>query len=408
MIKAAQKEVSDYLVSRIGNPTTYRGMHLVQHQRLPIEKFEAILQAVFKVAGNDIFIEPSGDDPDPSRTHQLNDARRAPSGMSLKDCESYWDILDEIARINVAGVGASFNSLKKNTFPNLEAMGIMHRFPPSAPGGVKTAKLSGHAIEFLNGSPRQKIVVYSNAMQKILAPLLEVLDRALERFDSVNVYEMMLFLTDDTKGIEERVNLLGRYKLLKRLQTIKLHTDIQELMNKKMGTHVPKKEKLDWHNWWNESKQMLSMLSTVVGYSVLNDEIVMRAGDAKQEQFNRTRSQLVRTQSLEWHGLESKSGWELHHIIPVEYAASSTDLRKIDDKRNMLYIPRAVHRSIPNNSNLMVQLDINKSHVVLCNPLSSSRLPKMEIQWPNEAGVISANFEEMIKYNKSLLGLIIA
>jgi len=198
MIKAAQKEVSDYLVSRIGNPTSYRGMHLVQHQRLPIEKFETILQAVFNIAGNDIFIEPSGDDPVPSRTHQLNDARRTPSGMSLEDCKSYWDMLDEIARINVAGVGASFNSLKKNTFPNLEAMGIMYRFPPGASGGLKTAKLSEYAIEFLNGSPRQRMVVYSNAMQKILAPLLEVLDRALERFDSVNVYEMMLFLTDDT------------------------------------------------------------------------------------------------------------------------------------------------------------------------------------------------------------------
>ena len=408
MIKAAQKEVTDYLVSRIGNPTSYRGMHLVQHQRLPIEKFETILQAIFNVAGNEVFIEPSGDDPNPRRTHQLNDARRAPSGMSLKDCKSYWDMLDEIARMNVDGVGASFNSLKKNTFPNLEAMGILHRFPPDSSRGVKTAKLSNYAIEFLNGSKRQKMVVYSNAMQKILAPLLEVLDVALERFDSVNVYEMMLFLTDDTKSLEERVNLLGRYKLLKRLQIIQLHSDIQELMNKKMGPHVPKKEKLDWHNWWNESKQMLGMLSTVVGYSVLNDDIVMRAGDAKQELFNRTRSQLVKTQSLEWHELEAKSGWELHHIVPVEYAASSSDLKKIDDKKNMLYIPSAVHRSIPNSSNLMVQLDFTKSHVVLSNPLSSSGKPNMEIQWPKEAGVMSRNFTEMVKYNRSLLGLIIA
>jgi hypothetical protein len=196
--------------------------------------------------------------------------------------------------------------------------------------------------------------------------------------------------------------------LLKRLQTIKLHTDIQELMKKKMGDDVPKKEKLDWHNWWNESKQMIGMLSTVLGYAVLNNDIVMRAGDAKQEQFNRTRSQLVKTQSLEWHGLEAKSGWELHHIIPVEYAASSSDFKKIDDKRNMLYIPSSVHRSIPNSSNLMVQLDINKTHVVLRNPLSTNGKPKMEILWPNEAGVIPGNFAEMIRYNKSLLGLIIA
>ena len=408
MINVAYKEVSDYLMKRVSDPSKYRGMHLAQHQRLPIEKFEVIVRAIYTVVGEGNFVEPSGDDPNPNRTHKLGDARRAPAGMTLKECSNYWEILDEIARAEVEGVGASFNSLKKNTFPNLEKMGILYRVEPDSAGEVKTAKLSKYAIEFLKGSNRQKVVVYSNAMQKILSPLLEVLDLALERFDSVNVYEMMLFLTDGSKGIEERVNLLGRYKLLKRLQTIKLHTDIQELMSKKMGSHIPKKEKLDWHNWWNESKQMLGMLSTVVGYSVLNDDIVMRAGDARQELFNRTRSQLVKTQSLEWHGLVAKSGWELHHIVPVEYAASSSDLRKIDDKRNMLYIPRSVHRSIPNSSNLMVQLDINKTHVVLRNPLSKNGKPNMEIQWPNEAGVISDNFEEMIKYNESLLDLIIA
>jgi len=408
MINAAYKEVNDYLVKRISNPSAYRGMHLAQHQRLPIDKFEVIVRAIFTVAGDDKFVEPSGDDPDPSGTHELGDTRRAPAGMTLKQCRDYWEILDEIARAEAQGVGASFNSLKKNTFPNLERMGILERSSADTAGAVKTAKLTRYAIEFLKGSNRQKVVVYSNAMQKILSPLLEVLDLALERFDSVNVYEMMLFLTDDMKSIDERVNLLGRYKLLKRLQTIKLHTDIKDLMSKKMGTHVPKKEKLDWHNWWNESKQMLGMLSTVVGYSVLNDDIVMKAGDARQEQFNRTRSQNVKTQSLEWHGLEAKRGWELHHIIPVEYAASSSDLRKIDDKRNMLYIPSAVHRLIPNSSNLMVQLDINKTHVVLRNPLSTSGKPDMEIPWPKEAGVIPENFQEMIKYNKSLLGLIIA
>ena len=408
MINAAYNEVKDYLVRRISDSSKYRGMHLAQHQRLPIEKFEVIVRAIFDVVGEEKFVEPSGDDPSPKRTHKLGDARRAPAGMSLEECDNYWKILDQIAGAEVEGVGASFNSLKKNTFPNLEKMEILQRIPPGSAGGVKTAKLTEYAIEFLRGSNREKVVVYSNAMQKILSDLLEVLDLALERFDSVNVYEMMLFLTDGRIRPDVRVNLLGRYKVLKRLQTIQLHTDIQNLMSKKMGQHIPKKEKLDWHNWWNESKQMLGMLSTVVGYSVLNDEIVMRAGDARKEQFDRTRSQAVRTQSLSWHGLEAKNGWELHHIIPIEYATSSRDLTKIDDKRNMLYIPSAVHGKIPNRSNLMVQLDINKTHVVLRNPLNSNGKPKMEILWPHEAGVSPENFDEMIKYNKSLLDLIIA
>ena len=409
MIKSAYEEVSDYLLSRVSDPTKYRGMHLAQHQRLPFFKFEAFVQAIFNVAGEQSFIEPSGDDPSPTwKNHKITDPRRAPAGMSPSDCKTYWNILDEIARSGVDGVGASFNSLKKNTFPNFEAMEILHRFPAGEGGAVKTAKLTDYAIEFVSGSNRKKTAIYSNAMQKILAPLFEVLDLALERFDSINVYEMMLFLTDNYIEIDKRVNLLGRYKVLKRLQIIKLHAEIQEVMQKKMGGHVPKKEKLDWHNWWNESKQMIGMLSVVVGYSVLNNEILMKAGDARQEQFLRVRSQLVKTKSLEWHGLVAKNGWELHHIVPIEYAASSNDLKKIDDKRNMLYIPATIHRSIPNNSNLMVQLDFNQTHLVLSNPLDAKGKPKIEVQWPLDAGVDPDNFKEMVKYNRSLLGLIIA
>lgn len=167
MINVAYKEVNDYLVRRISDPTRYRGMHLAQHQRLPFEKFAAILTAIFDVVGEEKFVEPSGDDPNPNGTHKIGDTRRAPVGMSLKDCSTYWEILDEIARVEIDGVGASFNSLKKNTFPNLERMEILQRIAPESAGGLKTAKLTRYAIEFIRGSNRQKVAIYSNAMQNI-------------------------------------------------------------------------------------------------------------------------------------------------------------------------------------------------------------------------------------------------
>lgn len=53
MINAAYNEVKDYLVRRISDSSKYRGMHLAQHQRLPIEKFEVIVRAIYDVMGEE-------------------------------------------------------------------------------------------------------------------------------------------------------------------------------------------------------------------------------------------------------------------------------------------------------------------------------------------------------------------
>jgi hypothetical protein len=401
-------EVLKYLQKRISNPTTYRGMHLAQHQRLWIEKFDVIVGSIYKVAGETAFIEPAGDDPIPSRTHKYGSPRRTPASMSEKECRMYWDILDEIARMDVKDVGASFNSLKKNTFPNLEKMGILQRIPRAQQGEAKTAKLTPEALKFINGNGRERVKIYSEATEKLLVPVFEVLDTALSRFDSVNVYELMLFLTDNQTDIANRVKNLSKYKRLKRLQIVRLHDEIKKAMDKKMGSNIPKKEKLDWHNWWNESKQIIAMLRDVVGYSVVNDDLVMKPGAAKVEVFTKVRSQKVKNDSLQWQGLSVINGWELHHIVPIDYAVSSKDLEMIDDKRNLLYIPQSIHRRIPNTANLQVQFSYDATHVILKNPLSLDGKPLIEIAWPRDSGVAQENLEAMVKYNQKLLDLVIA
>jgi hypothetical protein len=328
--------------------------------------------------------------------------------MSEKECRMYWDILDEIARMDVKDVGASFNSLKKNTFPNLEKMGILQRIPRAQQGEAKTAKLTAEALKFINGNGRERVKIYSEATEKLLVPVFEVLDTALSRFDSVNVYELMLFLTDNQTDIANRVKNLSKYKRLKRLQIVRLHDEIKKAMDKKMGSNIPKKEKLDWHNWWNESKQIIAMLRDVVGYSVVNDDLVMKPGAAKVEVFTKVRSQKVKNDSLQWQGLSVINGWELHHIVPIDYAVSSKDLEMIDDKRNLLYIPQSIHRRIPNTANLQVQFSYDATHVILKNPLSLDGKPLIEIAWPRDSGVAQENLEAMVKYNQKLLDLVIA
>ena len=409
MISQFYEDVHKYLLRRISNSTTYRGMHLVQHQRLPIEKLGVFLNSIFDVAGVGSFIEPSNDDPSPTGTsHKSSDKRRVPPGNTAQGCKVYWDILDDIANANVADVGATFNSLKKNTFPNLEGMGLLVRISASQTGTPKKAQLTKLAVKFINGNPREKIGIFSYCNENVLKPMISVLDSALNTFDTINVFEMMLFLTDVSISVQERIDLVGKYKRLKRLQVIQLHLEIQNRMSMRMGPNVPKIAKLDWHNWWNESKQITNMLNTVVGFSVYQNELIMKAGNAEAASFSTSRSQIVKREAITWHNLVVMDHWELHHIVPVEYATGSNDLRKIDDKRNLLYIPSRIHRSIAHTSNLMVAISFDPAYVVLSNPLKENGRPKMEIAWPRDVGINPGHFDAIVEYNKTLLEIIAA
>lgn len=402
-------EVEHYLNKRISDSKSYRGMHLAQHNRLPIEKLHVILQSINKVVGGDWFIEPANDDPAPTRKHDPSQPRRIPSGMTWQDCKDYYAILDEIYNAQVDKVSATFNSLKKNIFPNLEGMALLERDDSGQrSGGNKNARLTPTAMNFLDGNDRAQKKIFSECNEKILKPIVEILDIVLEKFDTINVYEMMLFLTDETITLEQKIDLISKYKSLKKLQVIQLHDSIQLRMNRRMGSNVAKIDKLDWHNWWNESRQMTDMLETVVGFNVYQDDQIMKAGNAEAIVFSASRSQNVRREALAWHNLDSKEGWELHHILPVEYATSSSDLKQIDDKRNLLYIPSSIHRTIPNTSNRMVQFTYDANHVILRNPLANDGNPFKQIAWPRDAGVDKNNLSEMVNYNKKLLELVIS
>jgi len=408
MISQNFDEVEKYLRRRLSDSTGYRGMHLAQHNRLPIEKLTVILESIKIASGGDWFIEPSSDDPAPTRKHDPLVSRRIPKGMNPADCEVYYAILDQIVFSDIQGVTATFNSLKKNIFPNLEGMGLLIRdASEKVKTSVKKAKLSEVGIHFLRSNDREMQKVFSSCNEKILKPMVEVLDSALARFDTISVYEMMLFLTDENTTVPARLDMVAKYKRLKKVQVIQLHETIKNVMSKRMGANVSKVEKLDWHNWWNESRQITDMLETVIGFNVYQDEQIMKAGNAAAISFNRIRSQMVKREALAWHSLQVKPDWQLHHILPLEYATSNAELSKFDSKENLLYIPAHLHRKIPRTSNLSIKFSYDATHVFLSNPLSPNGNPSKEYAWPREAGVAEQNMISMADYNKNLLDFII-
>jgi len=384
-------DLEKYLHNRIRR-SDYRGIHLAQHNRLPEDKLVAILDSIRVAVGNDEFDIPPGDEPNPGRSHNPAAKRKVP-GFG-----DYYNILDNIANCGVAGVSATFNSLKKNHFPNFEGMGLLQR---------RDSGRVGHLTEAANkildaGSSRQRTILVGKAMERLIGPdFANVLHDLLRNLDQLNVWEVMLIVSDTHLGAAQKESYVRQYRRLRAVKRLQLHEDIESLCEPTM--RLSKVDRRDWHNWWNEAKQIVTMLAYVPGFVVLQEEHVMLAGGAGIPIFDRARSAQVKREAMEWHGLVPVAGWELHHIFPIEYATSAADMALIDAKENLLYIPAARHREIPRNRNRSVQFEFDSRRVRLSNPASSSRKPQFDFEIPHEVGVQVDRLPAMVAYNARLL-----
>lgn len=370
---------------------------MAQHNRLPEDKLIALLQAIYLVAEDKPFRIPPGDDPAPTW--------RFSGSQQLWDpiYNDYFEILKAISDSGVAGVSATFNSLKKNHFPNFEAMGLLTRSTVDDGASGMNGSLTRSALDILAAGPtRKRKQLIGKAMEHgIGSTYIDELYSILTDVDFLNVYEIMLFVSDPDCSLETKKGLIRKYRKLKRLGRIQLHSDLETKCNTTM--RLPKIDRRDWHNWWNQARQVVTMLSTVPGFNVYNDEFVSLAGRATVVLFNPSRSQQVKNEALVWHGIASRPGWELHHIYPVEYATCESDMALIDAKENLIYIPAAEHRRIPNKGNLSVGFSYDNSSVVLFNPTTASNEPRFVFRLPAMAAVDTKNLQAMRDYNEKLL-----
>lgn len=384
-------DLETYLRTRVRRGD-YRGIHLAQHNRLPEEKLVAILEAIRDAVGVDEFDIPPGDEPNPGRLHRPS-ARRQVTGYN-----DYYSILDNIARCGVSGVSATFNSLKKNHFPNFEGMGLLARRDSG-----RIAHLTNQASQILeSGSSRQRTVLVGQAMERLIGPqFANELHDLLKDLDQLNVWEVMLIVSDTHLDTDQKQSYVRQYRRLRAVKRLQLLEDIESVCKPTML--LSKVNRRDWHNWWNEAKQIVTMLAYVPGFVVLQEEYVMLPGGAGIPIFDKVRSAQVKREAMDWHGIRPIAGWELHHIFPIEYATSAADMALIDAKENLLYIPASRHREIPRHKNRSVQLGFDAARVTLSNPANSSGSPQFDFKIPQQVGVEVDRLPAMVAYNTRLL-----
>ena len=386
-------DIRTYLLSRIER-ADYRGEHLAQHNRLPFEKATALLSAIFAEAGEGAFPIPRGDD----------------SGERVRGFERFYRMVDNAERDLRQG---TVNSLKKNHFPDFARMGFLDRFdkndavlPLKSRRPVFGAKLTGDALALIRAeNPREKYRLYlagverligENTLDEIFAILFE------DKFESVSVHEFMFVLSDLSVSRAEKKELLKSFRRMSALGRTKLRVDARAKCEEISRRAVSKSGKRDFGNWHNQALELLNLLNQTVYFKTFKRTVLMLGFSDEALEFLAKRGAEARRLALEWHRIDRREGYDLHHIVPIDVAYNRGTLKMIDDPRNLLYLSRPMHRQIPTRDNLFVRLSVKESAgrkiIRLVDPFSDAA-----IDVSGEVVCCEANLSEMVKYNERLL-----
>lgn len=384
-------EFRDYLLNRI-RQKNYRGYHLSQHNRLPFDKVSKILKIIYEVAQEQKFNIHIGDD----------------KGSKQKGCETYYQIVE---KINQTIGQSTINSLKKNIFPDFEAMGFIERFDKNgkiidkkvdSKKTIYSVKLTplGKRYVFEN-NPKEQYRMYIKATEKILQKIIDDLFILLyQEFDSISVWEFMFIFSDPDISLERKTQLIKKSRQMTNLQHIHLRNEIQNIFNEINQTAKNKTEKRDFSNWYNETLQILNLLNQTIYFKTFKKTVLMLALSQEALEFNATRSENAKIKALLWHEIsQKKSDYEFHHIFPLEYATCNKDLELIDDYRNLIYISQKSHKKIPKKNNLFLQIAYENNRLILHNPFDKN----LFLDITHDSVFKIDNIPEMINYNRKIL-----
>ena len=132
-----------------------------------------------------------------------------------------------------------------------------------------------------------------------------------------------------------------------------------------------KKDKRDFHNWENEATEIFLLLSTTVYFEVRNKiKLILNNSDTSLEsiigkEFKKQRSLQEKNNYYTNHKVSKTSGFELHHVVALEYADSPVLYKLLDDWQNMVYIDGFSHAQITQNRNRNVVMSASGDDLIL-------------------------------------------
>ena len=391
-------EALKFLSKRL-NGDDYRGRHLSQHNRFDMDKVHKILKLLNEFAPNKTFMQ--------IRTTDIS--KRPEPEESERKYVNFCQQVKEQLRIGTE------DAMRKNLFPDFHRMGLIKRFgknkreiDPYARKPVKFVTLTDLGIKLINSSMKDRYFIYSKGLNRLLNGMVETLLMMLrnDKFNlkKVEIHEYLFFITaiqTSTKfsiGVEYAVNLIQKYRLLTPNQR---KTVIDTLTSDlKPNKAYPKNERRDYHNWHNETQQIYTLLGQTIYFDVNRNSLIL-AMDEKCEHSETgklLRSSSEKIKYFTEHKVGKKSGFELHHVIPVSNSESYEHFKLIDNWKNMTYIDGFNHARIGQNKNRNIIMESQGEDLMLMDYFND------QIYLKNNINILYSVDHQpmMLNYNKEL------
>ncbi len=356
-----------YIVERI-QKDTYRGVHISQHNRYDLDYVIKLIESIYKFAENDFFEIPRGDYSEREKTKKYD----------IQNYPIFKNIVDEIKKHEGKG---SYNSIKKNFFVDFHRMGIIKRYDknfnqtdPFKRQIVYHAKLSNRAIKLLNAETIfEKYRFFTDFLdilfKKHLSGLADLIYNSNYKESQISVYEFMFILSDTQLSNVEKVKLLNDFNSLKKYQKERLISLLRSYANPN-NFQGEKTDKRDFHNWINESQQILSLMKQTSYFQVDSENKYFTLNIGNLGIYSKNiivRSQSVKKEYFKLHNFEKKNDFELHHIIPISKSRNKREVKDLDNVKNLIYLHKDKHKEITVKNNKNVYLFINKNEVIFCD-----------------------------------------
>ena len=399
-------EALKFLEERIKSDD-YRGLHLFQHYRYDINFIKTVLSELYK------YEKETGNKYLKIRT---TDSSKRPENNA--DEIDYSNIISKIK--SSTGKGTQ-DAIRKIIFVDCNRMGFLDRYdkdknliPPNTTArGYALVSLSEKGKKFIEAKNiKEEYFIFSSGLYRIIGTLVNTLEYLITKHDLkfISKYEFMYFVSaiDDSSSFsidaDKCGNLIKQFRLLGDID----RKNVTKLLKKEMkpDKNKSKKDKRDFHNWENEATEIFLLLSTTVYFEVRNKiKLILNNSDTSLEsiigkEFKKQRSLQEKNNYYTNHSINGKiNGFELHHVVALEYADSPVLYKLLDDWQNMVYIDGYSHAQITQNRNRNVVMSASGDDLIL------SDYEKKNVKLKNKENIAYDTQKQttMLGYNTKLL-----
>ena len=395
------KKCIQFLVARIQS-INYRGVQISQHNRYTQKDIFIILQEIYNICGKELL--------------QIRTTDLSKRPFNIEGEENYAQLTNNIAKKMER---CTQDSLRKNIFVDMHRMGLLYRFnskkkpiKPFDGGTKKYIALTPLALEFIESKDIfAQNLLYTRSLESLMNGFGEDILQLMLELDIkyLLIHEILFFVTFLYQELDSQIYdrdtigiFIKEFRSLSKFSQNALIEKTKSYCNPK-NFNGDKTQKRDFHNWINETQQILMLLSQMVYFEWNEQErrLYLRIGKESFYENNKKlkRSILQKQVYFEQHNVEKTKGFELHHVVPLCWAKNHNEFSILDDWQNLVYIDAFSHAQITQNNNANVKLIFNSEQAIF------EDFDKKQVKCKKQENILYDSKKEnlMLEYNQKLL-----